>query len=157
MSKKDVAKHLATLQDMFAECGKKYGEYSKTPPQTMQTLTSSKKAKYIIRKSKQATAAKSATANVIPKPAGRRSRNFNIFDEMNSRPHIVEVSKAAYKDLIVSWAPSALTHIHNVCRTRYISRLPPQTSIGINLSANKTRWRLEMLFRLYVSPASLSI
>lgn len=57
--------------------------------------------KSIVRKNKQAEA-KSANADLIPKPVGRRSRNFNIFNEMNARPKVVQVSKATYNNLIVS-------------------------------------------------------
>ena len=104
MTKKDVAKHLAALQHMFAERGKKYGAYlrSSLPVSRLLTISQSEKAKSIIRKGKTLTQAKNTNAKLVPKPAGRRSRNFNIFEAMNSRPDIVQVSKATYKNLIVS-------------------------------------------------------
>ena len=39
---------------------------------------------------------------MIPKPAGRFSRDFNIFEGMNARPDIDQISKATYNNLIVS-------------------------------------------------------
>jgi hypothetical protein len=72
-----------------------------SPLADRQLLTcSSEKAKSIIRNNKQ-TQAKSANVSLIPKPPGRRSRDFNIFDEMKANGK-VKITKATYKNLIVS-------------------------------------------------------
>jgi hypothetical protein len=64
-----------------------------------QLIHLSEKAKSIIRKYKPSTP---ATKTLIPKPCGRRSRDFNIFTEMNVKPDQVQVLMATYCDLIVS-------------------------------------------------------
>jgi hypothetical protein len=63
----------------------------------------SDKVKSIIRKnqSTMSTQAKSTNNGLIPKPPGRRSRDFNIFDEMKADGK-VEIDKETYNNLIVS-------------------------------------------------------
>ena len=59
------------------------------------------KAKTIIRNNKAQVKAKGVKEGLIPKPVGRRSRDFNIFDEMQADGKI-EVTKDTYNNLIVS-------------------------------------------------------
>ena len=61
------------------------------------------KAKTIIRKNKMTTVTRARGTNkgLIPKPPGRRSRDFNIFEEMKAGGR-VEINKDTYNNLIVS-------------------------------------------------------
>jgi len=47
------------------------------------------------------TRARSTNDELIPKPHGRRSRDFNIFEEMKAEGR-VEINKDTYNNLIVS-------------------------------------------------------
>lgn len=60
------------------------------------------KAKAIIRENRKVPKAVSVSAGSIPKPVGRRSRDFNIFTEMQAEGE-VDISKKTYTDLIVSY------------------------------------------------------
>ncbi|KAF9791034.1 hypothetical protein BJ322DRAFT_1104689 [Thelephora terrestris] len=82
LGKKDLAKHLTTLQGMYTEQGRKYD-----------------KAKSIIRSMKATSQAKSVQDELIPKPAGRRSRDFNIFEEMQHEGKVT-IDKDTYNNLI---------------------------------------------------------
>jgi hypothetical protein len=73
-----------------------------TPSSNVQLLISlPEKAKTTIQNNAtSATQAKSVKDGLIPKPPGRRSRDFNIFEEMNK--HHVKISKDTYNNMIVS-------------------------------------------------------
>ena len=61
------------------------------------------KAKSIIRRNKATAQAESAKDDLIPKPAGRRSRDFNIFEAMQGKgKKKLTVTKDTYNGLIVS-------------------------------------------------------
>ena len=61
------------------------------------------KAKSIIRRNKATAQAESAKDDLIPKPAGRRSRDFNIFEEMQGKgKKKLTITKDTYNGLIVS-------------------------------------------------------
>ena len=66
-------------------------------------LPSTEKAKRIIRDNKSATAAKSTCAKppMIPRPRGRASRDYNVYDEMQVKDRI-EFDKGMYNNIIVS-------------------------------------------------------
>ena len=59
------------------------------------------KAKTIIRNNRTTTQANSVNIGLVPKPPGRRSRDFTIFDKMQAGGKI-EVSKDTYNNLLVS-------------------------------------------------------
>ncbi|KAF9790555.1 hypothetical protein BJ322DRAFT_1037177, partial [Thelephora terrestris] len=82
LNKKALIENLTALQGSYTTQGKKY-----------------EKAKSIIRSNKATTNAQSANAELIPKPSGRRSRDFNILEEMRYKGK-VEVSKETYNSLI---------------------------------------------------------
>ncbi|KAF9781750.1 hypothetical protein BJ322DRAFT_1111676 [Thelephora terrestris] len=82
LNKKALIENLTALQGLYTTQGKKY-----------------EKAKSIIRSNKATTDAQSANAELIPQPSGRRSRDFNIFEEMQYKGK-VEVSKETYNSLI---------------------------------------------------------
>jgi hypothetical protein len=102
LGKKDLAKHLTTLQGMYTERGRKYGTWNCGCPDQENPLTRfSDKAKSIIRSMKATSQAKSIQDELIPKPAGRRSRDFNIFEEMQHEGKVT-INKDMYNNLIVS-------------------------------------------------------
>jgi hypothetical protein len=75
---------------------------SHIPVSQQQILTSPPdKAKNIIRSKKTTVQAKNAGEGLIKKPHGRRSRDYNILEEMRSGGR-VEISKDKYNNLIVS-------------------------------------------------------
>ena len=59
------------------------------------------KVKTIIYSNKALIKAKSVSQGLIPRPGGRHSCDFSIFDEMQADGKI-EVTKDTYKNLIVS-------------------------------------------------------
>jgi hypothetical protein len=103
LNKKALIENLTALQGSYTVQGKKYGAKLQFPqPINVPSLTNSlEKAKSIIRSNKATTNAQSANAELIPKPSGRRSRDFNILEEMRYKGK-VEVSKETYNSLIVS-------------------------------------------------------
>ena len=61
------------------------------------------KAKSVIQRNKATAQAKSAKDDLIPKPAGHRSRDFNIFEEMQGKgKKKLTVMKDMYNGLIIS-------------------------------------------------------
>jgi hypothetical protein len=64
-------------------------------------ITPTAKSKSIIQKLKSPTQAKSVKKALIPKPPGRPSRDFNIFEKMKHEGE-VEISKDTYNNIIVS-------------------------------------------------------
>jgi len=105
MNKKMLIEKLAATQGMYTECRKKYSTWFHYLAASRRLLTilmnSSGKAKVIIHNNKATTNAKSVNTGLIPKPPGRRSRDFNLFDAMNVKDR-VKLDKATYKGLIVS-------------------------------------------------------
>jgi hypothetical protein len=100
------------------------------------------KAKSLIQKAKLA---KSAAAELVPKPRGRRSRDFNIFDAMNAYPERVQVTKASYNNLIVSQSQCIVGSILVVVSSplfMWVSTSPSST--GASRSPSKPQKRLEM-------------
>jgi hypothetical protein len=59
------------------------------------------KAKSIIRSNKAEARAQSTNDGLIPKPKGRRSRDFNILEMMNEQRE-EPIPKETYNNLIVS-------------------------------------------------------
>ncbi|KAF9643472.1 hypothetical protein BDM02DRAFT_3132408 [Thelephora ganbajun] len=82
ITKKDLVKYFSILQGMYVRHGRKYD-----------------KAKSIIHENRSTTEARSTNVGLIPKPCGRRSCDFKIYDEMQVKGK-VKISKNTYKNLI---------------------------------------------------------
>jgi len=101
-----ITERLSNLQGLYAERGRKY-----------------EKAKTIIRTKKTTVRAGNAGGGLIKKPAGRRSRDFNILEMMrdgDGDKRKVEISKDTYKNLIC--------FLHNTVKS---------SNIDMNLSFSK--------------------